>query len=176
VALRAFKLARDAFSWVKHRELPDKEIVRSHLVRLRVGQHGGTFAAGRAGKTHVSDGKTSTDGWQLTEEGVNWVLQNKQRMEESLGTRKLRVDRQHVLQVLHHLRESTLFQAYQANAESFVPALGDLAQLLRCRVDTDDAVWSRRFAALRNQAQLAEQKDLLAFLENCEALRPLLAR
>ncbi len=97
-------------------------------------------------------------------------------MAESLGTRRQRVDRQHVLKAMDHLRTSALFKEYQANPNTFVPRLGELAALLRCRVDAEAYVWSKRFAMLKNQARLAAQDDVLAFLEQCQTLRAELAR
>jgi len=175
VALRAFRLAPDAFSWVKYPQYPDKDIVRVALTDARKDRKG-ALVVGRAGKTQSSGETTSTDGWQLTEEGVKWVRENETRLNATLGTRNQRADRQHVLKALRHLRDSSLFHAFQANPESFVPTLGDLAELLRCRVDAEDHVWSKRFATLRNHAQLGKESEILSFLDKCETLRPVLPR
>ncbi len=172
IAAKCFALAAGAFSWVKRPDYPDKEIVRRHLIRLRVGEHGGKFVMGRAGRTQSADGETTSDGWQLTPEGVTWILANHGRLEEQVGGRAPRGDRQEVQRALKRVREHSLFYEYLDNPEAFVPQIGDLAELLRCRVDADEQVWGKRFGTLRNQAELAEQRDLLAFIDKCEVIRP----
>ena len=176
VTLRCFGLAPDAFSWLKHPEFPDKEVVRKDLIRLRSGQYGGVFVNGRAGLTRrEGDGVASTDGWQLTGEGVKWLLDNHQRLEGQLGQRATKTNRQEDLKSLNRVRQHALFARYQENANTFAPTLGELAEMLRCRVDSADAIWSSRFDSLRNQAKLSGQTTISEFLERCEGLRPKLS-
>lgn len=173
VALRCFRLAPDAFSWLKHPEYPDKEPVRKDLTRLRDGQYGEQFVRGRAGLTKKDEGGTaSTDGWQLTDAGVEWLLANQGRLHHEIGARPARTNRQDDLKSLQRVRKHPLYTRYEENPNSFAPALGELAEMLRCRVDSDERIWSSRFASLRNQARLAGQTSLLAFLERCETIRP----
>ena len=54
-----------------------------------------------------------------------------------------------------------MFEEFQRKRDNFEPKLGDLAALLRCRVNADSQVWTKRFASLKNQAQLAEEQDIL---------------
>lgn len=179
IALKCFELAPRSFSWIKHGHLPDKEVTRSSLVDARKDKNC-RLVTGRAGR-HKGQYRSrgvdpETDGWSLTEEGAKWVQRNQERIERSLGSATNQSNRQEILRSIQRLRQSALFKDYVHDRESFVPGLGDLAALLRCRVDTEQHVWSKRFAALKNHAQLAEQDDVLAFLEKCEALRPLLVR
>ncbi len=168
VAVRCFKLAPDAFSWLKHKQYPDKEVVRKDLIRLRMGQYGAVFVRGRAGKTKaVGVGKTS-DGWQLTAAGADWMHSNEERMRELLGTRPIRMDRQELLRSLKRLHDSRLFRNYGESGPGFSPPVGDLAELFRCRVDADPAVWAKRFETFRVQAQAADQQDLCKFVDFCE--------
>lgn len=143
-----------------------------HLIRLRVGTHGGKFVRGRAGRTQSADGETTSDGWQLTPEGAKWINEHQDELATALGERGSRANRQEVLKVLRRLREHSLFLEYLDHPESFVPGIGELAELLRCRVDAAEQVWQKRFCTLRNQAQLAEQADVLAFIKKCELLLP----
>src|SRR5688500_6605471 len=77
ITLECFKVAPDAFSWLKHRQYPDKEGTRRDLVRLREGQYGSQYVEGRAGLTRVEeDGAAVADGWRLTEAGTKWVVEN----------------------------------------------------------------------------------------------------
>jgi len=168
VAVRCFKLAPDAFSWLKHKQYPDKEVVRKDLIRLRMGQYGAVFVKGRAGKAKaIGIGKTA-DGWELTTAGADWMHSNEPRMRALLGTRTVRMDRQEVLRSLRRLHDSRLFRDYLASEAGFSPPVGELAELFRCRVDADPAVWTKRFETFRVQAQAADQQDLCQFVDSCE--------
>lgn len=176
VTLRCFKLAADAFSWLKHPEYPDKEVVRKDLIRLRSGQYGGVFAQGRAGLTRREEnGAACTDGWQLTDDGIKWLLENHDRLHGQLDQRLTKTNRQEDLKSLQRVRRHALFVSYEDDPNNFAPTLGELAEMLRCRVDSDDAIWSTRFNSLRNQAKLSGQIAISEFLELCETVRPKLS-
>lgn len=171
LALRCFQLAPDAFSWVRHREYPDKDIVRVALTDARKAKHG-TLVTGRAGRTVSQQGNPhstiASDGWQLTRGGVAWIQDNEGRLKDLLGGRTVKAHRQEILRALDRIRRHALFIEYLIDPGSFVPRIGELAELLRCRVDADAQVWTKRFEGLHNQAQLAQQPDLEAFLTRCQ--------
>ena len=73
-----------------------------------------------------------------------------------------------MLRLLERVRRHRLFVEYLNDPEKFTPRIGDLAEMLRCRVDADQYVWDKRFESLYNQAQLARQPDLVAFLDRCQ--------
>jgi len=169
VAVRCFKLAPDAFSWLKHEQYPDKEVVRKDLIRLRMGQYGAVFVKGRAGKTKAVGVGRSGDGWELTTAGADWMHSNEERMRALLGTRPVRMDRQELLRSLKRLHDSPLFRSYGEDRVGFSPSVGDLAELFRCRVDADPAVWTKRFETFRIQAQAVNQQELCQFVDSCES-------
>jgi hypothetical protein len=176
VTLRCFNLAPDAFSWLKHRGYPDKEVARKDLVRLRDGQYGEMLVDGRAGVTRVEDdGAAISDGWKLTEAGTKWIIANQSRLESQLGVRIAKTTRQEAMKALDRIRKHKSYAEFAQQRGKFVPQLGELAAMLRCRVDAEDRVWASRFASLRNQAQLAGESEILDFLEHCESLRATLA-
>ena len=176
VTLQCYQLAPDAFSWLKHRGYPDKEVARKDLVRLRDGQYGGKLVDGRAGVTRAEgDGLPSSDGWQLTEQGAAWIAEHHVRLEGLLGRRVAKSTRQDAMKALDRVRNHRLFVEFRQQPESFVPRLGELAAMLRCRVDAEDRVWLSRFAGLRNHARLAGDDTIVDFLDKCETLRQTLA-
>jgi hypothetical protein len=170
IALKCFEIAPDSFSWVKYSKYPDKEVTRIALMDARK-EKIGALVTGRAGrgKGHHSKGNTQRrlDGWQLTEAGTEWVAQNEDRLAKELSQRQPRSHRQELLQNMARVRSHNLFKNFQEQPNSFVPSIGSLAELLRCRVDAESHVWERRFGVLRNQAQLAEQEDVLEFIDIC---------
>lgn len=179
ITLRCFKLAPDAFSWLRHPEYPDKEVARKDLIRLRDGQYGASFVTGRAGVTKKQKGEETserTDGWQLSESGVQWIVANCERLEHQLGRREVKATRQEALKHLQRITQHQLYRLFLENRDAFVPPIGELAEMMRCRVDADDRVWASRFTSFKNYAQLTDQADVRAFLERCERLRPSLSQ
>ena len=166
IAVKAFNLAPDIYSWVKYPNYPDKEIVRKQLVHAR--NDYGDLVKGRSGTGKGQSDDPMLDGWMLTEAGVRWIMENEDRLALELNQRQPKVRRQELLQKLSRIRNHHLFKEFKDQPEGFVPTLGSLAELLRCRVDTEKAIWEKRFLTLRNQAQLANQNDLLAFLDICQ--------
>lgn len=169
VALKCFELAPDSFSWVKHRQYPDKEVARKGLVDARAEKN---LVTGRTGRGKGQSSKTATDpaldGWQLTDAGVRWVMENEDRLAHELQERQPKGHRQELLQKLSRIRGHGLFKKFQDQPAGFVPSLGSLAELLRCRVDAERSVWEKRFATLRNEARLANQGDVVTFLDICQ--------
>ena len=172
IALKCHELAADSFSWVKHPEYPDKDIARVSLVDARK-EKVGALVTGRSGQgkgqLHTVLQQRSLDGWQLTEKGISWARENGERLALALGQRQPKSHRQEVLQRLSRVRENVLFKNFLDCRGTFVPAIGPLAELLRCRVDAEPAVWNKRFESVRKDALVAEQRDVLDFIEACHA-------
>lgn len=171
VAVKCFEIAPESFSWTKHPEYPDKDIVRVALTDARKDKMG-RLVIGRSGRGRGHDsggqGIRRQDGWQLTESGATWISRNEERLTRELGQGESKRPRQKVLQRLERIRTHALFGQFQDSHEGFTPSIGPLAELLRCRADAENSVWHKRFTALRNDAQLAEQNDLLEFIRVCE--------
>ena len=104
----------------------------------------------------------------LTPSGAKWIASNEVRLRAALDRNEPRFHRQELLQKLKRFRQSQPFLEFLHDPSTFRPTLGQLAELMRCRVDADDAVWTKRFEVVRNQALLAQQQDLLDFLIACE--------
>ena len=172
VALKCFELAKDAFSWLKHAQYPDKEPVRRDLTRIREGQYGASLATGRAGvPTKDADGNVMTDGWQLTEAGVRWIGDNGDRICTGLGLRGVKTHRREDLRALQWIIRHPLHLRYDDNSNTFTASIGELADMLRCRVDSDDNVWNSRFTTIRNQAIGSGQDRIAEFIDACDVIR-----
>jgi hypothetical protein len=55
-----------------------------------------------------------------------------------------------------------------ANPEGFVAGIGDIADMLRCRVDAEQEIWQERFKKVRLQAESVGQNNVFRFIEKCE--------
>ena len=170
IAVKCHDLFPDSFSWTKYPDYPDKDIVRVALTDARKPQYGGRVE-GRTGEKKGLSAKTkrqpAPDGWMLTEAGAEWVRENS-HVFESLGRGgELKSHRQRLLKQMSKIRRHHLFVAYLESAQGFDPAIGDLADLARCRVDAPQSVWEARFDAMERKALSAGQDDVVDFVRRC---------
>ncbi len=170
IALKCFELVPSAFSWVKHTHLPDKDIVRVALTDAHKEKFG-VLVEGRTGQSRGQyrsrNQRPSSDGWILTEAGFNWAKENLPRLGQ--GGEGTRDHRQQSLKFLRRLRQHESFKLFEASADEFSPSLGQLADLLKCRVDADPDVWADRFDRIVRNARLADQQEVVAFVEKSQA-------
>jgi len=171
IAFKCFELFPTSFSWARYPQYPDKDIVRVSLTDARKVAHG-SMVQGRSGQRHGLATKTqrgpAQDGWMLTNEGIRWVNENLKMLEDLVGAKSVKEHRQLLLKQLRRLRDHALFLRYLDNPKGFLPSIGDLADLLRCRVDAEPSVWNDRFDKAERQAQAAGQEDLIVFLTRCK--------
>lgn len=168
IALKCFELAPDSFSWTKHTQYPDKDIVRVALTDARKNKYGGVID-GRTGQSRGQFQKTqrepTTDGWILTDAGVTWIEQNFQRLQILGSDAPAKEHRQKTLKFLGRVRKHKVFKQYEDDTDRFYPTIGDLADLLRCRVDADEAVWRERFERIKRHALVSGQNEITGFVE-----------
>ena len=171
ITVECHKLFPDGFSWTKYPELPDKDVVRVALTNARKPEHGG-LVAGRAGQGLGLAAKTKgarvADGWILTPAGVDWLRKQGDRFKGVSQDRTLRDHRQEPLRRLRRIFHSSLWREFEESRQSFSPSIGELADLLRCRVDADSEVWLARFEHLRRDARATEKESLDRFIDVCE--------
>ena len=171
MAVKCHELFPDGFSWTKYPKLPDKDVVRVALTNARKPEHG-ELVTGRAGQGLGLSAKTKgprvADGWVLTPAGVDWLRENADRFQELGQGRTLRDHRQEPLRRLKRVFRSSLWKEFEESQQKFSPSIGELASLLRCRVDADSEVWLTRFDNLRRDARAAERESLDRFIDACE--------
>ena len=168
IAVKCFELFPGSFSWTKYVKYPDKDIVRVALTDARKEQYG-ALVEGRAGQKRGQAGKTqrapAPDGWVLSPAGIEFVNSNQERLATFADAGEVKEHRQRVLKQLRRVRQHQLYQRY---SDDFEPSIGELADLLRCRVDAEPPVWKGRFDSVRRLATAAGQPELLEFIERCE--------
>ncbi len=166
IAFKCFELWPTVFSWTKYPEYPDKDVVRHGLTDARREKYG-ALVDGRAGQTlgqsNITGRKPTSDGWVLTDAGVKWIEENKSRFKAAGNITK--DHRQKSLQVLREVKRHKVFGMYSDNPERFYPSIGDLADMLKCRVDADDIVWKDRFERIRKHAVASGQEEFIGFVE-----------
>jgi hypothetical protein len=170
IALKCFELSPSSFSWVKYQQYPDKDIVRMALMDARK-ELFGAFVDGRAGQKRGLSAKTGRhpidDGWVLTTNGINWIRENLSGLQLLMSSGEIKEHRQKVLKQLKRTREHSLFLQYTRQPSNFSPMIGEIADLLRCRVDAEDEIWMQRFDQMRRQVEATGHKNMLDFVEKC---------
>jgi hypothetical protein len=171
VAIKCHELFPDSFSWVRHPEFPDKDIVRVSLIDARKEKFG-ALVEGRSGQnmglSRKSNRNPTDDGWVLTTKGVEWAQANISRFTSSASASSVKAHRQEILRQLKRITDHTLYKNFANGSDTFEPSIGELADLFRCRVDADLAVWHGRFADAKRLAEAAQQANVLEFLSKCE--------
>ena len=169
IAIKCHQLAPDAFSWRKHTHHPDLEVARRALLNMRSAEFG-ALVEGRSGEgPRKGDGRTG-DGWQLTAAGREWVTANGDRVEGALNSTALSDRRQRVLQQLRRVYAHSTWSEFSDDPNTFSPSRGDLAELLRVRVDAPDEVWSSRFDEIMGRAVLIQDQELIQFAKQCRSV------
>jgi hypothetical protein len=161
IALKCFELFQHSFSWVKYPDYPDKDIVRIALCDARKAKYG-ALVEGRAGR-----GPTINDGWRLTAQGIEWIKSHKDQVERFAESGLLKEHRQRILRDLKRIKEHRLYNQYLDYKQKFSPKIGDIAELLRCRVDAEAEIWEKRFQAIERKAQTTEQMEVVKFMDLC---------
>jgi len=171
IAVKCYELFPAAFSWTKYPQFPDKDIVRVALTDAKKAQWG-VLVDGRSGEGRGMAAKTKRDplpdGWILTPNGIQWLRNNSQRLDSLRVQPLVKVHRQRILKDLARLRSHALFRRFLADGDTFTASIGEIADFVRCRVDASPNVWASRFEAIRGKASLADQQDIVAFLQMCE--------
>ena len=171
IALKCFELAPTVFSWTRYPEYPDKAIVRFALEDAHKKKYGALVDGGggrKRGQDKNTDRGPSKDGWILTDDGVDWVRANGSRFGDA---GKITKDhRQQSRRILKKVREHSAFKKFVEDEQVFSPLIGDLADLLHCRVDSDPGVWHKRFEDLRRHARECQQQDILDFIERSRSV------
>lgn len=169
IAKKCHDFFPDSFSWTLYPDLPDKDIVRVTLFDSQKKKYGG-LVEGRSGRSSRKTAKGERlhgDGWILTEQGIEWVEQNRDQLEAYSGHGKPKAHRQQLLRDLRPIFKHQLWKSFEEQSESFSPSIGEVADLLRCRVDSASTIWNSRLDGLQRQAILIQRDDLAAFVDIC---------
>jgi len=167
IASEAFKLAPDRFSWVleKFKDWPDKEVARIALEDAAKAKNG-SLVEGKYARD------ISKDGWILTPAGVRWLAKHEKHIASALGERSRQVSQlspTEVKRLRAKLRREQAFQVYSASGslEGVSPYM--FTDMLQCSPDAPPDLIRFKFNRLQTQAELAQDIELLTFLQACEA-------
>lgn len=168
IAIIAHRLFPDSFSWTKYPDRVDKDIVRVALVEAARAANG-QMVTGRSGRGrgHAKHrGKApATDGWTLTESGLRWVKENADQIVTTSEKSGPKEHRQQGQRALGRVRAHTLYKSYVDRGFGSELPLGEMADLLRCRVDAEQHVLLSRIDKIRKTAIDADDESVVEFMD-----------
>jgi hypothetical protein len=114
-------------------------------------------------------GKDPFGGWRLTEQGVQWVKENRERIEKMFGGTMKPDNRLQESRRLRALINSQAFVSYQAQGIENI-SHADLAESLMCTVNTPTNILLERIDQLLSTAKTLNQNDVVKYLLFCRKL------
>ena len=167
IASRAFDLRPGAFRWDldAYAHNIDKDKVRVSLTDAQKPKYGALVRAVGPKKAGISK---PTDAWRLTPSGVEWVVENSDRLAHSLGAPAPALKKGKAKALRERIHASDLYTSYASTGRVEYAPYG-FADLLECSPDASTAVVQQRFDELDGQVRLLRDPDLQHFLSLCAA-------
>lgn len=166
IAMECFKLAKERFSWrlPEYKEYPDKQHVREALKDAQYFKEG-RLVTGRSG---VDAAGKEVDGWMLTPEGARWIMRNCKRIESLLEISTERSKRLDLLRAIRWFEQEKCYQKYLHDGSLENISEYEFKDMLLCRPDAQPQVILKEFERLQTKAEIAQDKNILSFLNACE--------
>ena len=166
IALECFKLAPSKFSWVKYQQYPDLMAVWYALGSTQQEKYKGMVVGSSERKK--GGGKDKIGGWRLTDKGLDWIQENKERVESVLSTgvapdSRLLEDRK-----LKSLMKSEAFKQYVLSGDKAEISNAAILESVLCTVNTKSEVVKEKIEQLLNAAVILKQNKIHNYLEYCK--------
>ena len=164
ISVKAFALSPGAFRWDLDElaEMIDKDKVRVSLTDAQKDKYGGLVRAVGPKRPGVSK---PTDVWRLTPAGVEWFLENRERLSRSLGdTQQPALKKGRAKRVRDRIIASDLYQVFRDNGEIEYQPFA-FADLIESSPDANADLMQKRYDELLSQVVLLKDVDLRQFLE-----------
>jgi len=165
IALRCFQLAPSKFSWVKYKQYPDLMTAWYALGSAKKSPYGNLVIGGSERKR--GSGKDKFGGWRLSEKGLEWIKDNKQRIEEALQGGMSPDDRLIEDRRLKTLIRSRAYNKFIAQGEKTEISHADFAESLVCTVNTKPEILQERLEQLYSAAGVLKQSEVQRYLDYC---------
>lgn len=161
VACECHRLARDRFGW----EMP-------RFKSLGPDKRAGYYALADAKKSKLvkSAGARNTDGnkFQITSQGVRWLEENRQRIATALNSKAAVAPKDQLRGILRAVKSDQAFRRFVAEGGVDGLSVYDLVDFLGSSYETSPTRIRRKFAEMKEKAELTEEPQIIAFLRACE--------
>lgn len=164
VALKCYKLAPSKFSWVKYPKYPDLASARFVLEAAKKPENGALVV----GETERKRTIKKIGGWMLTTDGIQWINDNKERIEKYLGKRIPTGDRSLADRKLKELLKSAAFQKFMKDRDNAEISHAEFAESLVCTVNTGLEILNDRLEQLYSIAENLKKKEVKNYVNFCQ--------
>jgi len=165
IALECFRLAPSKFSWVKYPQYPDLMAAWYAIGSAKKIEDGKLLVGGSERKKGT--GKDKFGGWRLTNDGIKWIQNNKERIEKKLKGKQnpnIRLLNNIKIKKLLSSRGFQLFREYGIKAQ--IP-YADFVESLTCTVNTKTEVVLEKLEQLYLAANMLNQTEIMGYLDYC---------
>jgi len=164
IALKCYKLAPSKFSWVKYPQYPDLAPARFALESAKKPKYGTLVKGGSERKKSVK----SLGGWMLTANGIQWIKDNKKRIEIDLGRLRPIGDRSPADRKLKELFRSIAFEKFIKHEEKAEISHAEFAESLLCTINTRSEVLNDRLEQLLSIAEKMNKENVKEYINFCK--------
>lgn len=155
IALKCYEIAPARFSWTKYPQYPDIQPVRFALEKCK------PLVVGSSERKLP----TTITGWRLTNEGIQWIKMNLNRIEKQLSKKQSPTERLVDNRRIKTLINSKAFIKYLAEGEKAEISHAEFAESLVCTVNTNSDIVSERIEQLYAAADLLNQEKVKQYLD-----------
>lgn len=164
IALKCYELAPTKFSWVKYPQYPDLAPARFALETAKKPQYGSLVKGESEKKRTVRN----IGGWMLTDKGIQWIKENKPRIEQYLGKHRPIGDRLSTDRKLKELLRSVAFNKFRNYGEEAEISHAEFAESLICTVNTGAKVLNDRLEQLCSIAEMLKKEEIKKYVDFCQ--------
>ena len=161
IVVKCFKeISPSSFSMIKYPEFPASDTVRYSLESASKKQYGSLVTKEKVAKDKF---------WFFTTNGINWIENNKDRLKSLGSDEELKVHRQKNAKYLDEIFSHAAYLKFLESPNSFQPDIALIADLFKCRSDSNVKIWKSRFQKLKLAANNSSRsKEVLNFLDKCQ--------
>lgn len=167
VAWEAHQLAKERFSWrlpeFREKSFIDKTPVRYALEQAKKKEKG-RLVTGIAGGDY---GKPELEGWRFTPEGAEWIKKNESRILDALKQEAPDLRKREADHFIRRLKNDPCFVSFKKNGRLDDVSSYMFTDMLACAPDASKEIIKQKFKRLLTTANLANDKEILKFLEAC---------
>jgi len=163
VALKCFELAPSKFSWVRYPQYPDLAPARFALEQAEKPNPKALVK----GESERTKNIKKIGGWMLTSEGINWLMDNKTRIEEYLGKHVPMGERLFSDRKVRELLESPAYRKFSDFGDQAEISHAEFAESLVCTVNTKAEILNDRLDQLSSIAENLRRKEIKNYVNHC---------
>ncbi len=155
IALKCYEIAPARFSWIKYPQYPDIQPVRFALEKCK------PLVVGSSERKLP----TIITGWRLTNDGIQWMKMNLDRIVKQLGKKQSPTERLVDNRRIKALINSKAFNKYLAEGGKAEISHAEFAESIVCTINTKPEILFERIEQLYSAADLLNQDKVKQYLD-----------